>query len=73
MPKEFEGEVYLTVEEAAAYTYRKQTTILSKYKSYGWGVLWLGRSPHFCQSDIREWLKNPRSYKIKHGSIEHAS
>jgi hypothetical protein len=65
MSKNFEGEVYLTIEEAAAYTYRKKSTILAKYKSYGWGVMWLGRSPHFNKNDIREWLKDPRQFKSR--------
>jgi len=64
MPKEFEGSTYLSVEEAASYTYRMPSTILCKYKTYGWDVMWLGRSPHFNQDSIREWLKNPKRYSI---------
>ena len=67
MAKEFEGELYLDVDETAALTERKRATILQGWRRNGWEPMWLGRKLYFRKSQVISWMKNPNyNAKRKH-------
>lgn len=64
MAKKFEGELYLDVDETAALTERKRSTILQRWRKNNWQPMWLGRKLYFRKSQVISWMTNP-DYNMK--------